>query len=100
MDDDLDRFYSSAYDEDERLRVPFNRLELLRTRQLLEPELPAPPARILDLGGGTGVHAAWLAEAGYDVELIDPVELHVEQAQLRAAESTNPFDAAGRCSFA
>ncbi|WP_261808657.1 bifunctional 2-polyprenyl-6-hydroxyphenol methylase/3-demethylubiquinol 3-O-methyltransferase UbiG [Nonomuraea sp. C10] len=39
------------------------------------------PARVLDVGGGTGVHAEWLAADGYDVELIDPVPLHVARAE-------------------
>ncbi len=36
-----------------------------------------PPATVLDVGGGTGVHAEWPAEQGYGVHLIDPVEEHV-----------------------
>jgi len=55
-------------------------LELVRTRVLLERFLPAPPASVLDVGGGPGVHAAWLAGRGYDVHLIDPMPLHVERA--------------------
>ena len=42
--------------------------------------LPAPPARIIDIGGGTGVYAAWLASLGYDVQLVDIVPSHVQQA--------------------
>jgi len=55
-------------------------LELLRTRVLLERFLPAPPARVLDVGGASGVHASWLAGRGYQVHLVDPVPLHIEQA--------------------
>ena len=55
-------------------------LELLRTQLLLERFLPPAPARVLDVGGGTGVYATWLAGRGYQVHLIDPVPLHVEQA--------------------
>jgi SAM-dependent methyltransferase len=55
-------------------------LELLRTQLLLERFLPAPPARVLDVGGASGVYACWLAGRGYQVHLIDPVPLHVEQA--------------------
>ncbi|HEY6785838.1 MAG TPA: methyltransferase domain-containing protein, partial [Trebonia sp.] len=51
-------------------------LELLRTRVLLERFLPAAPARVLDVGGGSGVYASWLADRGYQVRLIDPVPLH------------------------
>lgn len=42
--------------------------------------LPAAPARILDVGGATGVHAARLADAGHRVDLIDPVPSHVARA--------------------
>ncbi|MER6392421.1 class I SAM-dependent methyltransferase [Streptomyces sp. NPDC001523] len=74
-------FYESAIDEGTRLRASADgRLELLRTREILRRFLPDAPARVLDVGGGTGVHAEWLVEAGYDVDLVDPVLRHVEQA--------------------
>jgi SAM-dependent methyltransferase len=77
----LRRFYSEAYDEDVRLtRSPHGRLEFARTRELLERYLPAPPARVLDVGGGTGIHARWLAQAGYEVSLVDLMGEHVEMA--------------------
>lgn len=34
--------------------------------------LPNPPARILDVGAGTGLDAIWLAERGYDVVAVEP----------------------------
>jgi 2-polyprenyl-3-methyl-5-hydroxy-6-metoxy-1,4-benzoquinol methylase len=65
-------------DEGQRLfRFRHNRLELLRTRELLLRQLPSPPAVVLDVGGGTGVHAAWLAGRGYRVHLVDVVPEHV-----------------------
>lgn len=36
--------------------------------------------RVLDVGGGTGVHAEWLASDGHTVHLIDPVPGHIEVA--------------------
>lgn len=57
--------------------VSHNRLELLRTRELLQRQLPSPPAMVLDVGGVTGVHAAWLAGRGYRVHLVDIVPRHV-----------------------
>jgi SAM-dependent methyltransferase len=53
---------------------------LLRTRELLQRQLPLPPAVVLDVGGGTGVHAAWLAGLGYRVQLVDIVPEHVRAA--------------------
>jgi ubiquinone/menaquinone biosynthesis C-methylase UbiE len=63
------------------------RLEFLRTQELLGRYLPRPPAAVLDVGGGAGIHAQPLLAQGYAVTLIDPVELHVEQA--RAAGVTD-----------
>ena len=67
MSDREDLFaYYAGQDEGQRLfRYAHNRLELLRTRELLLRQLPSPPAVVLDVGGGTGVHAAWLAGRGY-----------------------------------
>jgi SAM-dependent methyltransferase len=60
-------------------------LELLRTRDVVERHAPGPPARVLDVGGGPGVYAGWLAERGYQVRLLDPVARHVAQARARAS---------------
>ena len=68
-------------------------LELLRTRVLLERFLPAPPARVLDVGGASGVHASWLSDRGYQVHLIDPVPLHLEQARADGRLTVAPGDA-------
>ena len=68
-------------------------LELVRTRVLLERYLPPPPARVLDVGGGAGVYASWLAALGYQVHLIDPVALHVEQARAGGGFTADVGDA-------
>ena len=44
------------------------------------------PEWVLDVGGGPGRYSCWLAENGYEVHLIDPVEKHVKQAR-EASES-------------
>lgn len=62
---------------------PSGPLELARTQELIERHLPDGPLDVLDVGGGPGVYAAWLAEAGHRVCLVDPVALHVEQARER-----------------
>jgi SAM-dependent methyltransferase len=47
------------------------------------------------VGGSPGVYASWLAHAGYRVHLVDPMQLHVEQAAAAAAAQPNhPFTAA------
>ncbi|MFF8958068.1 class I SAM-dependent methyltransferase [Streptomyces sp. NPDC014894] len=79
--------------EDGRLRTGVGRLELWRTQDVLRRLLPEPPATILDVGGGSGVHAAWLAGDGHRVEVIDPVPLHVEQAAALPGVTARAGDA-------
>ncbi|WP_329453312.1 class I SAM-dependent methyltransferase (plasmid) [Streptomyces sp. NBC_01724] len=75
-------FYSDVIDEGTRLSSSADgRLEMLRTQELLRRFLPVSPARVLDVGGGTGVHARWLVEDGYHVDLVDPIARHIEQAR-------------------
>src|SRR4051812_24509382 len=50
--------------------------------QLLE-HLPAPPARVLDVGGGAGHQSFPLAEAGYDVTLLDSSSAMLDKARQR-----------------
>src|SRR5262249_59246325 len=59
-------------------------LEFVRSMELLDRLLPAPPARLLDVGGGPGAYAVPLASRGYRVQLVDPVRLHVAQARPAA----------------
>jgi ubiquinone/menaquinone biosynthesis C-methylase UbiE len=73
--------------ESQRLSSAQGELEKLRTQAILSHNLPAAPAVVFDIGGGAGVHAFWLAQQGYQVHLIDPVELHLEQARSHAAAS-------------
>lgn len=62
-------------------------LEFARSMELLDRLLPTPPARVLDVGGGPGTYAAPLARRGYQVQLLDPVPLHVEQAREAAGNA-------------
>jgi SAM-dependent methyltransferase len=82
MDEDILEHYGGGIERD-RLAGGYSRIEFVRTKELLERFLPPAPASVLDLGGGPGAYAAWLAERGYAVHLVDPVPLHVEQAQQR-----------------
>lgn len=75
-------FYTEGSDEATRLTSSADgKLELIRTQELLRRHLPSAPANILDVGGGTGVHAQWLTAEGYTVHLVDPVPRHIEAAQ-------------------
>lgn len=84
VDEDIRSYYELGL-ERERLTQGYSRIEFERTKELLSRGLPAPPARVLDVGGGPGAYAAWLADRRYDVRLVDAMPLHVEQATELAA---------------
>src|SRR5579864_2581848 len=82
----IEGYYSQGW-EQQRLAAGQGELERLRTQAVLARELPAVPAVVYDIGGGAGVYSFPLAQQGYKVHLIDPVELHLEQARAHAAAS-------------
>ncbi|EMD24141.1 STAS domain-containing protein [Amycolatopsis azurea] len=63
-----------SIDEGARLTGAVGRLEFLRTQEIVRRHLPAGSLRVLDIGGATGVHAAWLAADGHRVALFDIVD--------------------------
>ena len=75
-------------DEIQRLSSSLGQLEDTRMRELITRHLPETPAVVYDVGGGPGGYACWLARRGYEVHLVDPVPLHVEQAS--AASQAQP----------
>jgi len=74
-----------------RLASGARRIEFLRIWDLLQRHLPSPPAQVLDVGGGAGAYAIPLAAEGYEVHLVDPVPLHVEQASQASREAAAPL---------
>jgi ubiquinone/menaquinone biosynthesis C-methylase UbiE len=67
--------------EGRRFEEDYFPLERARTQELVLRHLAAPPGVVLDVGGAAGAYALWLAERGYDVHLVDPVPLHVQEAE-------------------
>ena len=62
--------------------------------QHLLDHLPAPPATVLDVGGGAGHQSFPLAEAGYDVTVLDPSAAMLDKARQRLQRL--PTDAQAR----
>jgi SAM-dependent methyltransferase len=77
-------YYAGAPEED-RLKHGAGLLEEARTRELIQRHAPAPPAIVLDIGGGAGVYSFWLADLGYEVHLIDAAPRLIAEARSRAA---------------
>jgi len=76
--------YYEKFAESERLSTGFGQLEFERTKFILKRFLLNPPAKVLDIGGATGVYSLWLARQGYEVHLIDQSVKLVQQARQSA----------------
>jgi ubiquinone/menaquinone biosynthesis C-methylase UbiE len=59
--------------ESTRLQSGPSRLEFARTKEVITRWLEPSPAVVLDVGGGPGAYATWLADLGHEVHLVDPV---------------------------
>jgi ubiquinone/menaquinone biosynthesis C-methylase UbiE len=82
--DEIVRHYTEA-DEASRLSTGWFQLEQARTQELILRHIKAAPATVLDIGGGAGAYALWLASRGYQVHLVDVVPRHIEQARAASA---------------
>jgi ubiquinone/menaquinone biosynthesis C-methylase UbiE len=87
---DVIAHYEKA-DEDARLQAGWFQLEFARTKELILRSLPPAPALVLDVGGGSGAYAGWLASLGYEVLLLDAVPKHIEQALKRSSRQERPI---------
>jgi SAM-dependent methyltransferase len=90
LDAEILQHYERGEEHD---RLTRHRLELIRTQELLTRFLPPPPATVLDVGGGPGRYSAWLVGLGYEVELVEPVPLHRDQARALGGFEVRDGDA-------
>jgi SAM-dependent methyltransferase len=67
--------------EDGRITDGLGQLELLRTQEIVRRHLDPAPLDVLDVGGATGVHAAWLVDDGHRVHVVDLAPDHVATAR-------------------
>jgi ubiquinone/menaquinone biosynthesis C-methylase UbiE len=77
---DILAYYQQA-SEPTRLNSGASQLEFVRTKEVIARWLERPAAVILDVGGGPGAYATWLAALGHEVHLVDPVPQLVAHAQ-------------------
>jgi ubiquinone/menaquinone biosynthesis C-methylase UbiE len=74
-----------SFAEESRLAAGPSQLEFERTKEILARVLPPPPARVVDVGGAAGAYSFWLANRGYDVDLVDASSRLVAEANRRNA---------------
>lgn len=87
---DIELFYNKA-SEETRLAKGMGVFEFERIKSLLEKYIPSSSSKIVDIGGGTGKYAEWLANKGHRVYMVDPVLKHIKIAQNRADNLKNKF---------
>jgi ubiquinone/menaquinone biosynthesis C-methylase UbiE len=90
FDRSIAAYYDQAPEETRLEQLPFV-LEEIRTRELIQRYAPAPPATVLDVGGGAGAYAMWLTDAGYAVHLVDASSRLVAEARRRSASLPRPL---------
>ncbi len=90
FDADIAAYYARA-PEESRLREGAAQLEFARTCEIILRLGPPAPAVVLDVGGGPGRYARWLAGLGYEVHLIEPVSRLVELARHADRDSPRPL---------
>ncbi len=83
-------FYNQA-SEERRLNTIMGGYEFERVKQLIQKYILKEPSTILDIGGGTGKYAEWLALQNHEVHLVDPILKHIKKAESRAKQLKNPF---------
>ncbi|WP_336329619.1 class I SAM-dependent methyltransferase [Haloarcula sp. CGMCC 1.2071] len=86
LSDPEDYYDENDESEWDRLAATLHgQLEWTGTVEQLEANLP-DTGHVLDVGGGAGRYAVWLAEQGYDVTLVDPSEGQRAIAREKVAE--------------
>ncbi len=85
--------YYNRMNEGQRLEHDSHgELEFLRTKHIIEEFLPSTSGlSIVDVGGGTGPYAFWLAERGHTVSLFDLVPCHIDEALAKNAKADYPL---------
>lgn len=87
---ELEHFYNRV-SEETRLEKGMGIFEFIRIKSLIEKFILCDQQTIIDVGGGTGKYAEWLAQKGHRVHLIEPLEKHLAIAEKRSRKLKNKF---------
>lgn len=79
INQDIEWYYNRGREQARLERNCF--LEQARTQCIIKERLPQKNCKIADIGGAAGSYAFWLTWMGHTVTLVDPVELHLQQAK-------------------
>ena len=85
MDKETIKSYYAGGVEKQRLIV--DKLEGIRSKEIIERYLPAQKADIIDIGGATGFYSFWLQQMGHRVTLVDLSPENIDAAKAHSKES-------------
>jgi SAM-dependent methyltransferase len=75
---------TQGYEEDAELLIErYESTPFVEKHQAILDLLPTRPGRALDIGAGTGLDAAWLADQGHAVLAVEPTEVFRRTAAIR-----------------
>lgn len=89
----IEQFYDADPQHEWERLAQRHRTEYALTLRVLGEHLPAPPARVLDIGGSVGRYSIALAQQGYSVTLFDLSQACLDFAAQRATEAGVALDA-------
>ena len=81
----LKGYAASTHNEWERLALSNGIMEYITTIHYLEKYLPKKGGVVADIGSGPGRYSLWLAQHGYGVVPVDPVEKSIKSLKARFA---------------
>ncbi len=81
---EIEDWYDNQYNEWERLER--HKIEFDMTKRFLDQYIQGQNLEILDIGGGPGRYAMYLAEQGHKVTLLDLSKKNIEVAKRKSAE--------------
>jgi len=79
MDKETIRSYYAGGVEKQRLVI--DKLEGIRSKEIIERYLPSQKIDIIDIGGATGFYAFWLQQMGHRVTLLDLTPENIDAAK-------------------
>jgi S-adenosylmethionine-dependent methyltransferase len=82
--DEIERWYDSEYDEWQRLDR--HKIEFDITKRYMDEFIKGENLQIIDIGGGPGRYAIYLAEKGHKVTLLDLSNRNIEVAKRKSFE--------------
>ena len=88
MNDDIIKHYTEAFDEENRLDARIGPFEFERTIDIISRYLGSGPHIVIDVGGGSGAYALWLAQQRHVVHFVDLVPRHVEMVTAKARDGS------------